>query len=599
MISLKYCWWFLAGFTALFLCQSVEARLIIDASNQSMSIPDQPQRVVALSELDLDAMVALHYPVLATTAGRGQASIPAYLNAQAAQIPLIGGFASPVLDKVVAYQPDLILAGGILDANLLAQLKKIAPTVVTFRPGEPWADAFKRIAQVLDREVAAKAFMNRYHAQASQIEHIVAQDANRVSIVRWSAQGPAYMLNDSFASLVLRDAGLSRPLSQQQAGAAHSLPVNMDALTQIDADWLFLGVLNPNGQASELMQTSMTHPEFRQLNAVQKNHFAVVDGALWTGVGGPMAAMAVLADVQKHMNMLSHQSSTTLNPIVQKEQNSIWLRLLTAVIVGCALAVAGSLMQTLTRNPLAEPGLLGIQAGAALLVVLAIVVGGVDSRLGFSAFAGLGAFLSCLLVLLAAKSARRVDSHLRLILAGVALSATFHGLTAALLLSQPSGLDQFRFWQLGSLAALDRTALLISAPILLLAILLAFILIKPLSILMLSDDLAHSLGQRPALTRFLLVVVVSVLSGGAVALTGPIAFLGVLAPFIARSLMPMHLFKQFALSAFLGAAILLASDALAQIVSYPFETPVSVVLAFLGAPLMMALARWGRIWKQY
>ncbi|WP_192878963.1 iron chelate uptake ABC transporter family permease subunit [Ephemeroptericola cinctiostellae] len=544
-------------------------------------------------------MMALNYPVLATTAGRGQTAIPAYLNAQAAHIPLIGGFASPILDKVVAYQPDLILAGGVPDANLLAQLKQIAPTVVTFRPGEPWADAFKRIAQVLNRETNAAAFMERYTAQALQIKALVAQGDSRVSIVRWSAQGPAYMLNDSFASLVLRDAGLSRPLSQQEAGAAHSLPVNMDALTQIDADWLFLGALNPNGQASELMQASMALPQFRQLNAVQTNHFVVVDGALWTGVGGPMAAMAVLADVQKHMNAGDRLSSINLKPIVQTAQNSIWFRLLAAVVVGCALAVAGSLMQTLTRNPLAEPGLLGIQAGAALLVVLAIVVWGVDSRLGFSLFAGLGSFLSCLLVLLAAKSTRRADSALRLILAGVALSATFHGLTAALLLSQPSGLDQFRFWQLGSLAALDRTALLISTPILLAAVLFAFILIKPLSVLMLGDDVAHSLGQRPALTRFLLVAVVSVLSGGAVALTGPIAFLGVLAPFIARHLMPMSLFKQFGLSALLGAVILLISDALAQIVSYPFETPVSVVLAFLGAPLMMALARWGNIWKQY
>lgn len=266
-------------------------------------------------------------------------------------------------------------------------------------------------------------------------------------------------------------------------------------------------------------------------------------------------------------------------------------RTLAALMVGSALGAAGMLMQAVTRNPLAEPGLLGVNSGAALGVVAGIAFGGAAAGPGYLAWAMLGALAGNACVLAVAHASHKRAGPLRLILAGIALGATFHGASSAILLSEPAGFDQYRFWVLGSLAGATMQMIAWAAAPIVLGLLAALLLARPLSALLLGDDSARALGHHPALLRVGVALAATVLTGCAVALAGPIAFLGLLAPHLARVLKGAGLARQVAFSATLGAALLLLADLGARMVAQPFETPVSVLTALLGAPLLVWLAR--------
>lgn len=265
-------------------------------------------------------------------------------------------------------------------------------------------------------------------------------------------------------------------------------------------------------------------------------------------------------------------------------------RTIAALLVGSALGAAGMLMQSVTRNPLAEPGLLGVNAGAALGVVAGIAWAGAAAGPGYLVWAILGALAGNACVLAVANASHKRASPLRLILAGIALGATFHGASSAILLSDPAGFDQYRFWVLGSLAGASTQMIAWAAAPIVLGLLAALLLARPLSALQLGDDSARALGHRPALLRTGVAIAATVLTGCAVALAGPIAFLGLLAPHLARVLKG-SLMQQVAMSAALGAALLLLADLGARLVAQPFETPVSVLTALFGAPLLVWLAR--------
>ncbi|MDQ1830455.1 ABC transporter substrate-binding protein [Massilia scottii] len=291
-----------ALFALMALCAApaLAQRKVVDAANRAVTVPERAQRVVALSELDLDALLALKIKPAGATKGRGQTAMPRYLGATAATIPSAGNFAAPVLDLVVGMQPDLILAGGMSDPELLSQLAKIAPTVVTYQPGENWQATFRRIGAVMGKSADADAFLADYIAKAGALRQRLGERANTtVSVVRWNPQGPSYMLRDSFASLVLADLKMRRPAAQMQPGAAHSRPLSLEALAAIDADWIFVGTLSASGPANDALAAARQSPPFRQLGASQRNQVRAVDGSLWTSPGGPLAALAVLADIDK------------------------------------------------------------------------------------------------------------------------------------------------------------------------------------------------------------------------------------------------------------------------------------------------------------
>ncbi|WP_374351936.1 ABC transporter substrate-binding protein [Chitinimonas sp.] len=277
-------------------------KTVSDAQGRQLVVPDSPRRIVALSELDLDAALALGIKPVGATLGRGQGGMPRYLGQASAGIAPVGQFASPVLDKVLALQPDLILAGGLPDPQLLAQLEKIAPVAISYQLGEDWQTALQRIGTLTGRSAQAQLALASYQQQATALRQRLGKAAGaRVSVVRWNPQGPAYMLRDAFASRVLADVGLQRPAGQDQPGIAHSPPLSMESLQRIDGDWLFIGTLAASGPASDALAAAQQNPAFRQLAAVRQGHMAAVDGSLWTSLGGPLAARALLAELEQHL----------------------------------------------------------------------------------------------------------------------------------------------------------------------------------------------------------------------------------------------------------------------------------------------------------
>lgn len=277
-------------------------RTITDAAGQQVTLPATPQRVLALSEPDLDAALALGVTPVGTLNGRGQTTPPRYLGERLSGIPVIGPIYQPDIEKVIQLRPDVILAGGYPDEQVVYRLRQVAPTVVTFRLGEDWKTLLNRVGTALNRDAEAAAFLAQYDRRVQETRSKLGPSANAVvSIARWNPQGPGYVLNDAFASRIVQDLGLTRPDAHQQAGVGHSPPLSLEALNQIDADWLFLGTLSTEGDAVKAMEAAIATPNFKSLNAVKSNHLVTVDGSLWTSLGGPLAALAVLDDIAKAM----------------------------------------------------------------------------------------------------------------------------------------------------------------------------------------------------------------------------------------------------------------------------------------------------------
>ncbi|MFI9201258.1 Fe(3+)-hydroxamate ABC transporter permease FhuB [Streptomyces sp. NPDC053048] len=270
-------------------------------------------------------------------------------------------------------------------------------------------------------------------------------------------------------------------------------------------------------------------------------------------------------------------------------------RTLTALLVGAALGTSGSLLQAVTRNPLAETGLLGVNAGASLGVVVGIAFLGVQSGYGHLLWAFGGAVAASALVLFIA-GRRGGGSPMRLVLAGSALGATFGGITSVIIVNSTETYDRFRFWVLGSLAGVEGYDKLTSLlPVLAVGFVVALLIARPLSALALGDDLARGLGHRPSIIRTVVALAVTLLTASAVALVGPVSFLGLLAGFLARAVTGPRLTAQIALAGLIGAGVLTGADVLARVVSRPFEAPVSVIIALIGAPVLIGIVRSRRM----
>ncbi len=270
-------------------------------------------------------------------------------------------------------------------------------------------------------------------------------------------------------------------------------------------------------------------------------------------------------------------------------------RTVLGVGVGTALGVAGALMQGHTRNPLADPGLLGVSAGAALLVVVGIHVLGVTSLSGYVWFAFAGAFGASVLVFVLGSLGRGGPTPVTLALAGVAVSAFLGALTSALVLADTATLDAYRFWAVGSLAGRDAAVAGQVAPFLLAGLVLAAANAPALNLLVLGEDVARGLGQNLAVARWTGLAAITLLTGAAVAACGPIGFVGLVVPHAARFFSgPDHRWLLPA-SGLAGAVLLLAADVLGRVVARPGEVQVGIVLGLVGAPFFVALVRRRRL----
>ncbi|MBD2499999.1 FecCD family ABC transporter permease [Anabaena azotica] len=266
-------------------------------------------------------------------------------------------------------------------------------------------------------------------------------------------------------------------------------------------------------------------------------------------------------------------------------------RSLIAVIVGAALAVAGALMQGLTRNPLADPGILGIESGAALAVVATIFVFGSSSVSVLTIVALLGATATAILVYGLGCLGRGGATPLNLTVAGAALTAMVSSLTTAILIVSQRTLDEIRFWLAGSLSGRDINILLQVLPFIVMGLVVAFTLGKQITTMSLGEDVAQSLGQQTAWVKIITAISVVLLAGGSVALAGPIGFVGLVVPHMVRFFVKTDYRLILPYSAILGAILLLIADIVARVSFKPHELPVGVMTAIVGAPFFVYLAK--------
>ncbi|MFE3648706.1 FecCD family ABC transporter permease [Streptomyces sp. NPDC059152] len=260
------------------------------------------------------------------------------------------------------------------------------------------------------------------------------------------------------------------------------------------------------------------------------------------------------------------------------------------IVVGLGLAVAGVLMQAVTRNPLAEPGLLGVNTGAAASVVAATAFAGASGQTQTLLWALPGALLTGLFVYVIGALGSGV-SPVRLVLGGAVLTAVLSAFIQAVTLSRPQVFDSYRYWVVGALGGHDWDAVRGVLPLAVAGFAVALLLGRGLNAVALGEDSATALGARPERVKAVALLTATVLSAAATAAAGPIAFVGLAVPHLARTFLGADLRRQIVLSALLGPTLLLAADVIGRLVVRPQELMVGVVTAFAGAPALLIAVR--------
>jgi iron complex transport system permease protein len=270
-------------------------------------------------------------------------------------------------------------------------------------------------------------------------------------------------------------------------------------------------------------------------------------------------------------------------------------RTVVGLLAGAALGLGGAAMQGLTRNPLADPGILGINSGAALGMVLAISAFGITTLNGYIWFALLGAGLSAVLVHAVASLGRDGATPVKLTVAGAALTAGLSSWTSTLLLTNLETMDVFRFWAVGTVGGRTLDTVLPLLPFLVVGAVLALTGSRVLNLMALGDDLARGLGRRAGLDRLVIGLAVVLLCGTATALAGPIAFVGLVAPHTARVFVRADYARILPWSMVIGAVLVVVADTLGRVALPPTEVQVGIMTAVVGVPAFLLLIRRGRM----
>ena len=270
-------------------------------------------------------------------------------------------------------------------------------------------------------------------------------------------------------------------------------------------------------------------------------------------------------------------------------------RTVLSVVAGAALAVSGAVMQAVTRNPIADPGILGVNTGAALFVVCGIAFLGATTTFDYLGLALVGGALAAVIVYVVGSIGPGGATPIKLALAGAAMTAALSSLVSAVLLPRLAAMNDFRFWQVGGTGGADWEAMAVVAPLLIVAAVVATVCSGGLNALGLGDDVARALGVRVGLTRAVAASAGVVLCAAVTAIAGPIAFVGLMIPHAVRLVVGPDQRAILPLSALGGAALLALADTLGRVIGSPGEVEAGIVTAFLGAPVLVVIARRTRM----
>ncbi|MGK9146806.1 iron chelate uptake ABC transporter family permease subunit [Plantibacter flavus] len=266
-------------------------------------------------------------------------------------------------------------------------------------------------------------------------------------------------------------------------------------------------------------------------------------------------------------------------------------RTILGVLVGVALGLSGALIQALTRNPLADPGILGVNAGAGFAVVLAVALLGITSIHQYLWFAFLGAVVATVVVYVIGSAGRSGATPVRLTLAGIALAAVLGGVSSGITLLAPRAFDAMRFWGAGNLANRPPETIGVVLPFIVIGTVIALVVAKPLNAVAMGEELAAALGANLGRTRVLVIVAVTLLCGAATAAAGPIGFIGLMVPHMVRWFVGPDQRWILAYTLVLAPVLLLVSDVVGRVVPRSGELQVGIVTAFIGAPVLIVLVR--------
>ena len=281
-------------------------------------------------------------------------------------------------------------------------------------------------------------------------------------------------------------------------------------------------------------------------------------------------------------------------PSVDSYENSIIdkriIRTIFSFMCGIALGVSGALMQSVTRNPIADPSILGVNTGAALAIVIGFSFFNIHSSIHYVIFALVGAMIAAVIVFGVSSIGRSGMTPVKLVLCGAAASAIFSSLLTVLLLMKSQVADQYRFWQVGSVGFIDTNSLIIFIPFLAVGFIIAILYAPALNAIALGEEAATGLGVKTTSLRFIASIAAVLLCGSATAFAGPIMFIGLLSTHLARLLFGYNIKSLILFSAVLGGALLTIADVCGRVLGRPGELEVGVMTAFIGAPLLIYLA---------
>lgn len=302
--------------------------------------------------------------------------------------------------------------------------------------------------------------------------------------------------------------------------------------------------------------------------------------------GSRIVGMDHVMDALFHADSVSYEAN-----IVHKRIS----RTVFCLLCGAALGVSGALMQAVTRNPIADPSILGVNTGAALFVVCGIAFLNITTANQYIALALIGAALTAVFVFGIGSLGRSGATPLKLVLAGAATSAALSSLVMAIMIPRSYVMDQFRFWQVGSVGSGDWSSVSTFLPFLIIGMVIAVVSSPALNALALGDEVASGLGVRTGILRMTAALGAVLLCGAATALAGPIGFIGLLSTHVMRLILGPDLRYVIPMSAISGAVILTAADVCGRLIGSPGELEVGVVTAFIGAPILILLTMKSKV----
>ena len=297
-------------------------------------------------------------------------------------------------------------------------------------------------------------------------------------------------------------------------------------------------------------------------------------------------------DFSEVMNALFQAESTSFDAIVVRERIP---RTIFSLIAGAALGVSGALMQAITRNPIADPSILGVNTGASLFVVSGIAFFHINSAGQYIWFALAGAAITAVFVYGVGSLGSGGATPIKLALAGAATSAALSSLVSAVILPRTEVMNAFRFWQVGSVSGATWEGIITVSPFLILGILTGILAAPALNALALGDDVATGLGVRTGLIRVISAVAGVLLCGATTALAGPIGFVGLMIPHTMRLILGPNLRLIVPMSAVGGAMLLTISDIVGRLIGNPGEVEAGIITAFFGAPILILIAMRAKV----